>query len=186
MAVRIKTKFRRSGPKSPEDRAGVVAVGIWKVAQDAFRRMGKEDFNFASEDQVTAFITEFVAFLVQAADRMVYGKIPESDRAAFINALGRHVARTFQESQVDFKGAGDHAAAFIKTLNARLGEYAEFDYGEKGPSYGMLRYLGDRVAAVMAMADNKWVLEYVMEIVAPEALRVVRKAVGEVMGIKVV
>ena len=184
MAVRIKTKFRRSGPKSPEDRAGVVAVGIWKVAQDAFRRMGKEDFNFASEDQVTAFITEFVAFLVQAADRMVYGKIPETDRNAFINALGRHVAHTFQESQADFKGAGDHASAFIKVLNTRLIEYAEFDYDTKGPSYGMLRYLGDRVAAVMAMADNKWVLEWVMEIVAPEALRAVKKAVGEVMGIK--
>lgn len=185
MAVRIKTKFRRSGPKTPEDRAGVVAVGIWKVAQDAFRRMGKEDFNFASEEQVTAFITEFVAFLVQAADRMVYGKIPEAERAAFINALGRHVARTFQESQTDFKGAGDHAGAFIKVLNARLVEYAEFDYGEQGPSYGMMRYLGDRVAAVMAMADNKWVLEYVMEIVAPEALRTVKKAVREVMGITV-
>lgn len=185
MAVRIKTKFRRSGPKSPEDRAGVVAVGIWKVAQDAFRRMGKEDFNFASEDQVTAFMTEFVAFLVQATDRMVYGHIPEADRAAFINAVGRHAAHTFQASQADFKGAGDHASGFIKVLNTRLAEYAEFEY-DKGPSYGMLRYLGDRVAAVMAMAENKWVLEYVMEIVAPEALRVIKKAVGEVMGIKVV
>lgn len=37
----------------------------------------------------------------------------------------------------------------------------------------------------MQAADNKWVLEYVMEIEAPEAVKVVTKAVGEVMGVKV-
>lgn len=185
MALRIKTKWRRSGPKSPEDRAGVVGVAIWKVAQDMFRRMGKADFNFASEDQVTGFITEVVAFLLQATDRMVYGRIEEADRVAFMNALGNHLARTFQQSQADFKGAGDHARTFIGVLNTRLNDYAEFDGGAGGPSYSALRYFGERVAAVMSQADNKWVLEQVIDIEAPEALRVVKKAVTSVMGIKI-
>lgn len=185
MAIRIKTKWRRSGPKSAEDRAGVVGVAIWKVAQEAFRRMGKADFNFASETQVTAFISEIVAFLMQAVDRMVYGQIEETDRVAFMNALGKHLAGTFQESQVDFKGAGDHAGVFIGVLNARMADYAQFESSASGPSYAALRYFGDRVAQVMALADNKWVLEQVMEIEAPEALRVVKKAVAAVMGIKI-
>jgi hypothetical protein len=185
MAVRIKTKFRKKGPKSPEERASVVGAYIWRVAQETFRHMGKEDFNFGSEEQVTAVITEFVAFLVQVADRIVYGQLSEDDRLRFINALGQHLAKTMQANQLDFKGPGDHMSPFIRTLNARSADYAEFDYKERGPSYGFLRYLGERVAEAMSMSENKWVKEYVMEIEAPEMMKTVKRLVGEVMGVKV-
>lgn len=185
MAVRVKTKFRKSGPKTVEDRASVVAVGIWKAAHEAFRRMGKEDFNFASPGQVTGFVTEFIAFLVQVADRIVYGQISDTDRANFINTIAKHLARNMQDSEVELRGPGDYVTPFIETLNARLADYAGFDYGPAGPGYGFVRYLGERVAEVMKAADNKWVLEYVMEIEAPEAVKTVKKTVGEVMGVKV-
>lgn len=185
MAIRVKTKFRKKGPKTFEERASVVGVGIWKVAHEAFRHMGKENFAFASTDQVSAFITEFVAFLVQIVDRIIFGQIPETDRAVFINALGVHLAKTMQASQVDFKGPGDHMTPFIEKLNARLSDYAEFEYTAHGPGYAFLRYLGERVAEAMAVTENKWVLEYVMEVEAPEAIKVVKKVVGEVMGVKV-
>lgn len=106
MAIRIKTRFRKSGPKTVEDRASVVAVAIWKAAHEAFRHMGKENFNFDSPEQVTGFVTEFIAFLVQIADRLVYGQISESDRAAFVNALARHLGRNMQDSQVELRGPG--------------------------------------------------------------------------------
>jgi hypothetical protein len=185
MAVRIKTRFRKSGPKTVEDRASVVAVAVWKAAHEAFRRMGKENFNFASPQQVTGFVTEFIAFLVQIADRIVYRQISEEDRAAFVNALARHLARSIQESEAELRGPGDYAKPFFETLNARFADYAECDYGPTGPGYAFVRYLGERVAEIMNAADNKWVLEYVMEIEAPEAVKIVKKAVGEVMGVKV-
>lgn len=185
MAIRIKTRFRKSGPKTVEERASVVAVGIWKAAHEAFRRMGKENFNFTSPEQVTAFVTEFIAFLVQIADRIVYGQISEADRAAFVNALARHLARNMQDSQVELRGPGDYVKPFFETLNVRFVDYAECEYGPSGPGYAFVRYLGERVAEIMNAADNKWVLEYVMEIEAPEAVKVVKKTVGEVMGVKV-
>jgi len=184
MALRVKTKFRKKGPKTLEERAGVVGMYIWRLAQETFRHMGKEDFNFGSEEQVTSVITEFVAFLVQVTDRIVYGQLSEADRVAFINALGRHLAQTMQTNQLDFKGAGNHMTPFIDTLNRRFADYAEFEYTDKGPGYGFLRYLGERVAEAMSMADNKWVKEYVMEIEAPEMLKTVKRLVGEVMGVK--
>lgn len=185
MAIRVKTRFRKSGPKTIEDRASVVAVGIWKAAHEAFRHMGKENFNFTSPEQVTGVVTEFIAFLVQIADRLVYGQIGEADRAAFVNALARHLARNVQESQVELRGPGDYVKPFVDTLNARFADYAECEYGPSGPGYAFVRVLGDRVAEIMNAADNKWVLEYVMEIEAPEAVKVVKKTVGEVMGVKV-
>lgn len=185
MAIRVKTRFRKSGPKTVEERASVVAVAIWKAAHEAFRHMGKENFNFTSPEQVTGFVTEFIAFLVQIADRIVYGQISEPDRAAFVNALARHLARNMQESQAELRGPGEYVKPFIDTLNARFADYAQCEYGPGGPGYAFVRYLGERVAEIMQAADNKWVLEYVMEIEAPEAVKVVKKAVGEVMGVKV-
>ena len=36
----------------------------------------------------------------------------------------------------------------------------------------------------MAAIDNKWVLEHVMEIEAPEVIKTVKRVVGEVLGVK--
>lgn len=185
MALRIKTKFRSKGPKTLEQRAGVVGFNIWKIAQETFRRMGKEDFNFGSEAQVTTVITEVIAFLVQVTDRIVYRQLSEPDRAAFINSLGKHLAGTMQDNQMDFLGSGDHMTPFISTLNARITDYAEFEYTDKGPGYAFLRYFGEKMAEAMAVVDNKWVMEYVMEIEAPHAIKLLKKLVGEVLGIKV-
>jgi hypothetical protein len=187
MALRMKTRFRSKGPKTIEDRANVVAYNIWKIAQETCRRMEKEGFKFASDLQLAAVITEMVAFLVQIADRSVYGQLPEDERARFVNALGRELAGHMAANLQETGGAGeDHARRFVATLNARFADYAECEYDPRsGPGYRFLRYLGDKVAAVMAATDNKWVVEQVMEIEAPEAVKAVRKLVHEVLGVKI-
>ena len=53
------------------------------------------------------------------------------------------------------------------------------------PSYRFLRYLGEKMFEAMAGTDNKWVIEHVIEIEAPEAMRPLKKLIGEVLGIKV-
>jgi hypothetical protein len=185
MALRIKTKFRTRGPKTIEQRAGVVAFNIWKVAQETYRHMNKEGFKFADEAQIAATITEVIAFLIQVADRLVYGKLSEADRAAFITALGKHLARTMESNQAEVFGTGDYVTPFINTLNARFGDYAEFDYTAAGPSYHFLRYFGEKVSEALAATDNRWAVEHVMEIEAPEAIKLVKRLVHEVLGIKV-
>jgi len=185
MALRVKTRFRSKGPKTLADRASVVGVTIWRVAHETGRHMEKEEFQIKSDAQYTALLTELIAFLIQVTDRMVYGQLSDIDRATFINALGHHLAKTMQSNLVDFLGPGDHIGPFIATLNERAGDYAEFDFGEQGPGYGFLRYLGEKVSGVMAITDNKWVIEHVMEIEAPEALKTVKRVVGEVLGVRV-
>ncbi len=185
MAIRVNTRWRSKGPKTLGDRASVVGVTIWRVAHDTGKHMEKEEFRITSDAQYTALLTEIIAFLVQVTDRILYGRLSEEDRATFMNALGQHLARTMQSNLADFLEAGDHTPAFIGTLNARAGDYAEFDFGDTGPGYGFVRYLGEKAAEVMAVTDSRWVIEHVMEIEAPQALRTVVRVIGEVMGVPV-
>jgi hypothetical protein len=184
MALRFKTKWNTKGPKTLADRASVIGVTIWRVSQEACKRMEKEGFPLGTDAQFVAVLTEFIAFLLPITDRIVYGQLSEDDRQTFINALGTHLARTAESNIVDYLGAGDHISGFIAIMNARAAEYAEFDYGATGPSYAFLRYLGDKVSDAMAATESKWVLEHVMEIEAPEVIKTVRRVVGEVLGIK--
>ena len=145
--------------------------------------MQKEDFKFNSGDQIVAIMTETLAFLAQVADRLVYGKLPEDERREFITALGLKLAEAMQSNLTDLHGPGDYQTPFIRTLNERFGDYAEFGFSGDQPGYGFLRYFAEKVASSIAASENKWVSEYVMEIEAPEALKHARRVVHEVMGI---
>jgi hypothetical protein len=195
MAVRMKTRWHRSRrsrrnmegsskPKTLDDLAGVVAFNIWKISQETFRHMDKEGFTFEDE-QVIGVIREMAAFLIQIADRMVYGKLEEAERAEFINAVARQVVETLQANQEDLFGPGDYRTPFVELLNERLARYAEFNYDEnEGPGYAFKRYLGERTAEAMVGTDNKWVIEHVMEIEAPDAVKNIRRLVRDVMGLR--
>lgn len=185
MALRMKTRFRGKGPKTIEDRANVIAYNIWRISEETVKHMEKEGFKFSSDRQLSLVIGEMIAFLVQIADRIVYGQLSEAERGRFINALGRDLAGHMATNLREILGPGDHAAEFIATLNQRFGDYAECSYDPaSGPNYVFLRYLGDKVAAVMAETESKWVVEHMMEIEAPEAVRGIRKLVHEVLGVK--
>jgi hypothetical protein len=183
MALRLHTKWNTGGPKSIEQRASVVGVHIWRVAQETAKHMEKEDFRISSDFQFLAIVTEFAAFFLQAVDRLVYQKLSDEDRQKFINAIGQHLAITMKTNALDWFGKGDHAGSFIDVLNQRLADYAEFDFGASEPSYAMTRYLGDKVADAMAATDSKWVLEQVMDIEAPDAVKTLQRTLGQVLGL---
>jgi hypothetical protein len=185
VALRLKTRFRTRGPKTLEQRASVVAANAWRLAQDTCRRMEKEGYPLGSDAQVAALMAEMMAFMVQAADRLVYGKISEEDRARFINAFGQHLARLVQESLSESHGSGDYRGPFIATLNERLRDYAEFDFGDEGPSYACLLYLGEKASAAMAATDNRWVLERMVDVEAPALYKHIKRLVHEVLGLPI-
>jgi hypothetical protein len=185
MAIRMRTKWHTRGPKTVEDRAGVIGFNIWKIANETWKHMEKEGFRVGDDRQLIALVMEMVAFLVQVADRLVYGQLPEEERARFINALGAHLAKTVENNMFDMFGPGDYRHTLIDTLNARSADYAEFDFQGFTPSYAFVRYLGEKMAEAMADTDNKWVIEHVMEIETPEALKTLKKLVHEALGIKV-
>jgi len=185
MAIRLKTKFRKKGPKTLEDRASVIATNIWRIAQETARHMEKEGYPLGGDLQVAAVLTEIIAFLVQVSDRIVFGQLSEEERARFVNALGKHLARITSNNLAEFVGPGAYAKDFIATLNTRFADYSELEFNGRDPSYGVLRYLGEKVSRAMETTDSKWVLEQVVDVEAPEAVKMIRKVVGEVLGVQV-
>ena len=179
----IKTRWRsQKAPRTLAERAGVIGANIWKIALEIYRHLERDGFRFGSDEQVTLVITEHIAFLVQATDRAVYGRLDETERATLINAVAAHLATTMENNQFDLFGPGDYRAPFIKTMNARLEDYAAFQYVDGEPGYACVRYFGARVSDAMASSDNKWVLEQMMEVESPEMVRLVVKLADETVG----
>ena len=143
MAVRLKSRWHRSkrsernqrgsaAPKTLLDLVSVIGISIWKLAREAFIRMEKQGFRFREDTQAIRFIEEFLIFQMHIADRMLFGKVSDEQRAAFINGLARHLGASLADNQADLLGEGqDYVAAFIQRSNARMADYAEFQFSEE-------------------------------------------------------
>jgi hypothetical protein len=175
----VKTRWRKKGERTLAERAGVIGANVWKIALEVFRHMEKEGFRFGSDRLTTEVITEFIAFLVPLVDREVYGRLAEADRATLVSEVVRHLAATMENNQLDLFGPGEYRKPFIDALNARAGEYAEFGYPGGAPDYACLRYFASRVADAMAEGDNKWVIEQMIDVMAPEMARLAKKLVEQ-------
>ncbi len=177
----IKTRWRKKGPRTLADRAGVIGANLWKFAVEFFKHLEKDGFRFGSDRLVTDVLTEFIAFLVQLVDRSVYGRLPEADRAALLSEVVRHLAATMENNQMDLFGPGEYRKPFIDALNARFAEYAQFDYRDGEPGYPCLRYFASRVSDAMAAGDNRWVTEQMIDVEAPEMVRLAKKLVEQAL-----
>ncbi len=174
-----KTRWRNKRARTLAERAGVIGANVWKISLEIFKHMEKEGFRFGSDRLVTGVLTEFIAFLVQLVDRAVYGKLGEADRATLIGELAGHLAATMENNQLDLFGPGEYRKPFIELLNTRFAEYAGFECPDGEPGFACLRYFATRVSDAMASGDNKWVVEQMMDIEAPEMARVIKKLVEQ-------
>jgi hypothetical protein len=181
----IKTRWRKKGARTLTERAGVIGANLWKLSLEIFKHMEKEGFRFGSDRLVTRVLGEFIAFLVQLVDRAVYGKLTEADRATLVRAVVDHLAATMENNQLDLFGpaeSGDYRKPFIDLLNARFADYAGFEYPNGEPGYPCLRYFATQVSDAMASGDNKWVVEQMIDIEAPEMVRLVGKLVEQAVA----
>jgi hypothetical protein len=181
----IKTRWRKKGARTLEDRAGVIGANLWKLSLEIFKHMENEGFRFGSDRLVTRVLSEFIAFLVQLVDRTVYGRLSEADRATLVSAVVDHLAATMENNQLDLFGpaaSGDYRKPFIDMLNDRFADYAGFDYPGGEPGYPCLRFFATQLSDAMASGDNKWVVEQMIDIEAPEMVRLVRRLIDQTVA----
>jgi hypothetical protein len=178
----IKTRWRKKGARTLEDRAGVIGANLWKLSLEIFKHMENEGFRFGSDRLVTRVLSEFIAFLVQLVDRTVYGRLSEADRATLVSAVVDHLAATMENNQLDLFGPGEYRKPFIDMLNARFTDYAGFDYPGGEPGYPCLRFFATQLSDAMASGDNKWVVEQMIDIEAPEMVRLVRRLIDQTVA----
>ena len=184
--MRVKSKWFKSGrEKTPQEIAGAAAFIIWRIGQNALKNTRKADFDVAVGVQYFAFLSEFLVFLVQVADRIAYGRLSAETRFAFTTALARRVAEILAENQSELLGGkvSEHRVNFITRLNLRAGEYAECEYGSDGPSFSFLRYLAHCMLDIVDEKDKSWVIDQMMAIEAPEAVILLEKAMQSLLEV---
>jgi len=184
--MRVKSQwFRSDKAKTPEEIAGAVAFIVWRIGENALKSMRNADFDIVVGPQYFAFLSEFLIFLVQVADRIAYRRMSGEDRVAFTGTLANRVGETLSDNWSRLLGgtAGEHKTAFIEQLNRRAGEYAEFDYGKGESNFSFMRHLGYVMQEeVMHDRDRYWVTDQVMAIEAPEAVDTLEKAMHGLFG----
>ena len=185
--MRIKSNWFKEGRNhTPEELAGVVAFAIWRIAGNALKNTRKANFEIAIGPQYFAFLAEFLVFLIQVADRIAYRRLPPEDRIAFTGILANRVAENYAENRSRLLDAqpDEIKQRFIDQVNQRADGYAEFDYGEDGPSFSFTRYLGYCMEQVMDERDSYWIIDQMMSIEAPEAVEMVYKTLRNLLDTK--
>ena len=181
--MRIRTKWNeKNRDRTPEEIAGVVAFIAWRISAQAVLDLENNDFQTDTQVQRLAIIWEFAAFLIHITDRMMYERMDEEERAQFITAMAKAMAKTMQENMEDFLGSGDYRPELIQTLNLRMNEYSQFNYSEEsGPSFPMLRDFGENITAVMGERQKKWVTTQVIDIEAPDAIKTLKRGISNLL-----
>lgn len=183
--VRVKSHwFKSESPRAPAEIAGAAAFIIWRVAQNALKRMRAAKFDIDAGPQYFAFSSEFLVFLVHVADRIAYQRMGESERVVFTTALATRVAETLEDNQTDLLGPShdrSYRSQFIALFNERSPDYAEFDYTDAGPDFAFLRYLGHCMLDIVPEKDHAWVVSQIIEIEAPEAASIVETSLSDLL-----
>lgn len=188
MAIRIKSTWHQSGRNRPssktlEENAGAMAFITWRLSLEGAKKLHGEGFHYLSDRERVGVISEFVAFLVQVADRLSYERMHDEDRRHFINALGQRLADQMQDNLVDIAGPADYRGPFIGMLNERLADYSELSFEEDEPGYDFIRYFGDRVLKIMGEDQtNRWVIDQIMEVEAPEVFEKLKNSMENLLS----
>jgi len=177
--MRVKSHWFQSGrSKSPQELAGAAAFIVWRIGENALGNMRRAGFDIAVGAQYFAFLSEFLVFLVQLADRIAYRHLGEEDRVAFTTALANRVGENLGENQARLMGGElrAHKADFIARLNLRADEYANFEYEKGAANFSFVRSLGLFMQDVVDERDRQWVTDQIMAAEAPEAIATLEQA----------
>ncbi len=183
--MRIAHKWHKEDKHEIGELAGSLAYNCWKFSLKAVRNLQDEKFHFTSKAQGLEVMTEILIFLLQVTDRLLYDSMEPEMRAQFIGAMAYRLLDIVLDNYEDLPEQGPERTDLVGLINGRGSDYAEFSYGDDGPSYPFLRYLGDRVGLIMGDdQDNRWVIDQIMEIEAPEAIGTLKKSIEGLVGVE--
>ncbi len=181
MALRVKTTWFKQvdGHKGPEDQATVLASTVWRLADQAVIGLSKADYDIITPQRGFTLLAELTAFLLNLTDRMVYRRIPDTERQRLIQTMAKRLAEIMEDNIHETLNDHGHPyqAGFIVLLNRRGDDYASFDFPPDQPNFAALRCLGNHVREVMEGHDQPWVIDQIMELSTPEMVATVKKTV---------
>ena len=149
--------------------ANAIAGSCFKLAAQVVLNLENENFETATQEQRVDVLEELLCFLTHVVDRRIYEQSSPDQRAEFLSALVKDLARLVEDSRIDVQGAGEYQQAFIDKTNTRSSDYARYSFSEQeGTSFAMRCELGKHVQLSMGERDNKWIPDYIIGREAPE------------------
>lgn len=182
--IRVKSNWFKAGREhGPEELAGAVAFVASRMADNALKNTRRADFEIAVGPQYFAFLTEFLIYAIQVADRIAYRMMSAEDRATFTGTLANRVGDTYAENESRLLGGtmSECKLHFIDQLNRQADGYADFDYGEDGPSFNFTRYLCYCMDGIMDAKDSGWIIDQMITVEAPDAAETIEKTMRNLL-----
>jgi hypothetical protein len=166
------------------ENASVIAALGWRLTQQAIRRMRQAGFDIEAGPQYFEVVCEFLAFVLHAADRIVFGCVQRAQRTEFTTALAHALARILDENGEMLGGTAPAACGehFIDVANRRADDYAHLRFDDNGPGFAFACYFGNQLRELLADKDRSWIVDHIIEVEAPEAVRAVSKALRDLLS----
>lgn len=181
--MRIKSKWHKDQVKTIEDIGGAMAFVCWRMTKNHLEDLINEAF-VIEKQQVFGVIQEYLCFLIQCTDRLVYSSFTSKQRQKLISLIIEQSAGYYQENKAERIGAGEYWQEFIQTYNQRAQDYGDYEFLENQPSYLCLRYFSEKIQKAMTAVDEKWIVQQMVEIQAPKAFKAIKKSVDELASAK--
>lgn len=182
--IRIKTTwFKQDGaPRAAEETASAIASVIWRLADKTVDSLSIADYDIITPQRGFRIIAELTCFLAHYADRLIYERVDDAERAALVNAIGLKLAEIMEENILDFSAGVkdpdyDHRAGYIDLLNRRNADYATFEFPIDKASYQALRYLSLMIREIMEFHDQTWIQDQLMDLDVPEIMATLKKQI---------
>ncbi len=178
--MRIKSKWHKTQIKTIDDIGGAMAFICWRITK---RPLGLRLGFVIEKKQIFDIIAEYLCFLIQSIDRLVFKTLSTEQRQELIHKLAKQSAFYYQENKTERIGEGNHWKAFINTYNQRSQDYSDYDFIGNEPNYRFLRYFGEKIKLAMTDVDEKWIVQQMVEIQAPKAFKKIAKSVDDLVSI---
>lgn len=180
--MRVKSKWHKTQVKTIEDIGGAMAFICWRITKNHLEDLINEGF-LIEKEQVFDIISEYLCFLIQSIDRLLFRTLSTKQRQELIQKLTKQSAFYYQENKTERIGEGNHWKTFINTYNQRSQDYSDYEFIGNEPNYRFLRYFGEKIKLVMTDVDKKWIVQQMVEIQAPKAFKKIIKSVNDLVSV---
>jgi hypothetical protein len=182
--TRVKTVwFKKEGvQRDPEETATALATTIWRMADRSIDNLSKADYDIITPQRGFKIMGELTAFAVHYVDRLLFERVDDKERGELVSALGVRLAEIMEDNILDFTQGQrdpdyDYQQGYIDMLNARMTEYAHYEFPEDKASFQALRFLSLQIRDGMEKTDQSWIQDQIMDLEMPEIMGTVKKQV---------
>ena len=113
---------QRERGRSLEEIGSAISSNLWQIAGQGVLDLENEGFQTDTQPQRLDVLSEYLAYLLQLVDRLLFDQFDEAQRNVLISSAGLHLAGLMQDNRMDYADKRDFRGECLQLLNARIGD----------------------------------------------------------------